>query len=124
MGSFVEEEVDGLLVAHQIDDGRVVVHRQEEVEHDGVGSAGPLTADRDRSAGRDEVQPGQPEGPREGNHACASRIRRQAASGSWTRSRQWETQRALFRSARATVGPPAQVNGVWPSNDAWLRAAL
>jgi hypothetical protein len=22
------------------------------------------------------------------------------------------------------VCPPAKVNGVWPSNDAWLRAAL
>ena len=24
----------------------------------------------------------------------------------------------------ATVCPPAKANGVWPSNDAWLRAAL
>ena len=56
--------------------------------------------------------------------ACPSRIRCQAATGSWTRSRQWETQRTLFSSARATVCPPAKVNGVWPSNDAWLRAAL
>ena len=56
--------------------------------------------------------------------SCRSRIRRQAATGSWTRSRQWETQRTLFNSARATVCPPAKVNGVWPSNDAWLRAAL
>ena len=56
--------------------------------------------------------------------ACLSRIRCQAASGSWTRSRQWETQRTLFNSARAIVWPPANVNGVWPSNDAWLRAAL
>jgi hypothetical protein len=53
-----------------------------------------------------------------------SRIRCQAATGSWTKSRQWETQRTLFSSARATVCPPAKVNGVWPSNDAWLRAAL
>jgi hypothetical protein len=57
-------------------------------------------------------------------YACSSRIRRQAATGSWTRSRQWETQRTLFSSARATVCPSAKVNGVWPSNDAWLRAAL
>ena len=57
-------------------------------------------------------------------NACRSRIRCQAATGSWTRSRQWETQRTLFSSARATVCPPAKVNGVWPSNDAWLRAAL
>jgi hypothetical protein len=27
-------------------------------------------------------------------HTCPSRIRRQAATGSWTRSWQWETQRA------------------------------
>jgi hypothetical protein len=53
-----------------------------------------------------------------------SRIRRQAATGSWTRSRQWETQRTLFSSARATGSPAAKVNGVWPSSDAWLRAAL
>jgi hypothetical protein len=37
---------------------------------------------------------------------------------------QWETQRTLFSSARATVVSPAKVNGVWPSSDAWLRAAL
>src|SRR2546422_2872797 len=36
---------------------------------------------------------------------CPSRIRRQAATGSWTRSRQWETQRTWFRSAEATVCP-------------------
>ena len=53
-----------------------------------------------------------------------SRIRRQAATGSWTKSRQWETQRTLFRSAGATTCAPAKVNGVWPSNAAWLRAAL
>jgi hypothetical protein len=39
-------------------------------------------------------------------------------------SRQWETQRTLFSSARATVCPPAKANGGRPSNDAWLRAAL
>ena len=49
---------------------------------------------------------------------CRSRIRSQAATGSWTRPRQWETQRTWFRSAEATVCPPAKVNGVWPSNDA------
>jgi hypothetical protein len=55
---------------------------------------------------------------------CPSRIRCQAATGSWTRSLQWETQRTLFSSARVTGCPPAKVSGVWPSNDAWLRAAL
>jgi hypothetical protein len=55
---------------------------------------------------------------------CQSRIRCQAATGSWTKSRQWETQRTWLSSARATVCPPAKANGVWPSNDAWLRAAL
>ena len=55
---------------------------------------------------------------------CPSRIRCQAATGSWTRSRQWETQRTWLRSAGATVCPPAKVSGVWPSNDAWQRAAL
>ena len=49
--------------------------------------------------------------------ACRSRIRRQAATGSWTKSRQWETLRTLFNSSWATVCPPAKVNGVWPSND-------
>ena len=44
--------------------------------------------------------------------SCPSRIRCQAATGSWTKSRQWETQRTLFNSTRATVWPPAKVNGV------------
>ncbi len=56
--------------------------------------------------------------------ACPSRICCQAATGSWTRSLQWETQRRWLRSAGATVCPPAKVTGVWPSNDAWQRAAL
>ena len=56
--------------------------------------------------------------------ACPSRIRCQAATGSWTKSRQWETQRTLFSSARATMWPPAKVDGVWPFNDAWLRTSL
>ena len=33
--------------------------------------------------------------------ACPSRIRCQAATGSWTKSRQWEIQRTLFSSAQA-----------------------
>ena len=49
------------------------------------------------------------------SRACPSRTRCQAATGSWTKSRQWEIQRTLFSSARATVWPPAKVNGVWPS---------
>ena len=56
--------------------------------------------------------------------ACPSRIRCQAATGSWTQSRQWETQRTLFSSAWATVCPPTKVDGVWPFNDAWLRTSL
>ena len=55
---------------------------------------------------------------------CPSRIRCQAATGSWTKSRQWETQRTLFSSARATIWPPAKVDGVWPFNNAWLRTSL
>ena len=55
---------------------------------------------------------------------CPSRIRCQAATGSWTKSRQWETQRTLFSSARATMCPPAKVNGLWPFNDAWLRTSV
>ena len=58
------------------------------------------------------------------HRTCPSRIRCQAATGSWTKSRQWETQRTLFSSARATVWPAAKVNGVWPLNDAWLRTSL
>ena len=71
--------------------------------------------------------------PAEGHEKCGpsptragypSRIRCQAATGSWTKSRQWETQRTLFSSARATMWPPAKVDGVWPFNDAWLRTSL
>ena len=43
--------------------------------------------------------------------ACGSRIRRQAATGSWTRFLQWETQWTWFRSAGAIGCPPAKVNG-------------
>jgi hypothetical protein len=38
-----------------------------------------------------------------------------------TKSRQWETQRISFSSARATVCPPAKVNGVWPWRGQDLR---
>ena len=55
---------------------------------------------------------------------CPSRIRCQTATGSWTKSWQWETQRTLFSSARATMWPPTKVDGVWPFNDAWLRTSL
>lgn len=53
-----------------------------------------------------------------------SRIHHQAATGSWTRSLQWETQRTWLSSAGATVCPRPKAIGVWPSNDAWLRAEL
>ena len=56
--------------------------------------------------------------------ACRSRIPGQAATGSWTRSLQWETQRTWFKTAGFVLCPPAKVSGVWPSNDTWLRAAL
>jgi hypothetical protein len=48
------------------------------------------------------------------------------SGGDWEldRSRQWETQRTLFRSAGTTVCPPAKFNGVSPANDEWLRVAL
>ena len=55
---------------------------------------------------------------------CPSRIRCQAATGSWTKARQWETERRLFSSARATMCPSAKGNGVWSFNDAWLRTSL
>src|SRR5262249_11316392 len=55
---------------------------------------------------------------------CPSRIRGQAATGSWTKSLQWETQRTWFKSAGTTPCRLAKVSGVWPSNEAWLRAAL
>ena len=48
----------------------------------------------------------------------------QRPTGSWTKSRQWGTERTLFSSARATMCPLAKVNGVWPFNDAWLRTSL
>jgi hypothetical protein len=59
-----------------------------------------------------------------GREACGSRIRCQAATGSWTRSWQWETHRTRLRSVEATTCPPSKVSGVWPSNEAWERAAL
>jgi hypothetical protein len=47
--------------------------------------------------------------------ACGSRVRCQAATGSWTRSLQCETHRTWFNSTGATVFPSANVSGVWPS---------
>ena len=49
---------------------------------------------------------------------CASRIRCQAATGSWTRFLQWETQRTWLGSAGDIVCRPANVSGVWPFNEA------
>ena len=43
---------------------------------------------------------------------CRSRIRHQAAAGSWTMPRQWEIQRTWLNSARAAVRSPAKPNGV------------
>jgi hypothetical protein len=57
-------------------------------------------------------------------HSCPSRIRLWAATGNWTRLRQWEIHRTLCRFAVVTVCPPATVNGVRPFTDAWERAAL
>ena len=48
----------------------------------------------------------------EGFDACRSRIRHQAAAGSWTMPRQWEIQRTWLNSARAAVRSPAKSNGV------------
>ena len=47
---------------------------------------------------------------------CRSRIRHQAAAGSWTMPRQWEIQRTWLNSARAAVRSPAKSNGVWVAN--------
>ena len=44
--------------------------------------------------------------------SCRSRIRHQAAAGSWTMPRQWEIQRTWLNSARAAVRSPAKPNGV------------
>ena len=44
--------------------------------------------------------------------ARRSRIRHQAAAGSWTMPRQWEIQRTWLNSARAAVRSPAKPNGV------------
>ena len=46
------------------------------------------------------------------HRACRSRIRHQAAAGSWTMPRQWEIQRTWLNSARAAVRSPAKPNGV------------
>ena len=43
---------------------------------------------------------------------CRSRIRHQAAAGSWTMPRQWEIQRTWLNSAWAAVRSPAKPNGV------------
>jgi len=48
----------------------------------------------------------------------------QAATGSWTTSLQWETQRIWVRSTGVTVFLSANVSGVRPSKAPWLRAAL
>ena len=47
-----------------------------------------------------------------GMASCRSRIRHQAAAGSWTMPRQWEIQRTWLNSARAAVRSPAKPNGV------------
>ena len=44
--------------------------------------------------------------------ACRSRIRHQAAAGSWAMPRQWEIQRTWLNSARVAVRSPAKPNGV------------
>jgi hypothetical protein len=49
---------------------------------------------------------------------CGSRIRCQAATGSWTRFLQWETQRTWLKLAGDIVCRLANVSGVWPSNEA------
>ena len=46
------------------------------------------------------------------HRTCRSRIRHQAAAGSWTMPRQWEIQRTWLNSARAAVRSPAKPNGV------------
>ena len=51
-------------------------------------------------------------GDRSSHRACRSRIRHQAAAGSWTMPRQWEIQRTWLNSARAAVRSPAKPNGV------------
>ncbi len=54
-----------------------------------------------------------------------SRIRRQAAIGSWTSPRQCETQRTWSSSALCTgCCPAAMPSGVLPARDAWLRDPL
>jgi hypothetical protein len=47
---------------------------------------------------------------------CPSRIRCQAATGSWTKSRSGRPN-AHCRAARSSVCPLGKVDGVWPSND-------
>src|SRR5215831_3832476 len=94
-----------------------------EREHDRVGNreCPDLRQQRAHSPRQQE----QSENEQHVVHACRSRIPCcQAATGSWTRSRQCETQRTWFRSAGATVFPSANVSGVRPSKDAWQRAAL
>ncbi|MGI9332777.1 MAG: hypothetical protein ACR2RL_06410 [Gammaproteobacteria bacterium] len=56
--------------------------------------------------------------------ACRSRIRLQAAIGSWTNSRQCDTQRKSSSSAGLTISLVVTPNGVLPSNDAWTRSVL
>ena len=56
---------------------------------------------------------------------CGSRIRRQAAIGSWTSPWQCETQRTWSSSALCTgCCPAAMRSGVLPARDAWLRDPL
>jgi hypothetical protein len=45
--------------------------------------------------------------------------------GSWTKPQQWETHRKWFRSALASVRPPAKVTGVWrPAVSADVRTLI
>jgi len=51
-------------------------------------------------------------------------IRCQAATGSWTKRRQWETQPKWFNSARERERPTAAGGGVRPCSDRMQSAAL
>src|ERR1700730_7653293 len=67
--------------------------------------------------------PSDAESSNESGHVQLCPTQKCASSGNrWTKmsveSQQWETQRTLFSSARATRFPPAKVNGVWPLNAA------
>jgi len=59
-----------------------------------------------------------------GRSSCRSRIRDQAATGSWTKVPAVGDPTDIVQLRTGDSVSIAKVNGVGPPNDAWLRAVL